>query len=77
MKHNYTRQRQGRDFSLLAELRNCDPKPGIPQSGVLQGEKDDTERKRSLLAHLDECVAEADRNATPIDGREPALERGL
>jgi len=27
--------------------------------------------KQSVLAHLDECIAEAERNKTPIDGREP------
>ena len=27
--------------------------------------------KKSVLAHLDECIAEAERANTPIDGCEP------
>jgi hypothetical protein len=52
MKHNYTRQRQGRDF---------------PNTNAAKSERE----KKSLLAHLERCKEEAERNAVPVDGHEP------
>jgi hypothetical protein len=97
MQHNYTRQRQGRDFSLLEEvnhlknaemsiegnynnidgiLGNNDPKPGSPSSVADWGGKDDFEAK-TMLEQLEYYKAQAERNAVPVDGREPSPERGL
>jgi hypothetical protein len=64
LEHNYTRQRQGRDFA-----------PADPH-------KSESEKK-SVLAQLASHAAakrqqaEIERNKTPIDGREPAPERGI
>ncbi|MDR1668914.1 MAG: DUF4316 domain-containing protein [Oscillospiraceae bacterium] len=97
MRQNYTRQRQGRDFSLLDEvnhLRNAEmsvegnynqidgilgnniPKPGSPSSIADWGGKDDFEAK-TMREQLEYYRAQAERNAAPVDGREPSPERGL
>jgi hypothetical protein len=64
MKHNYTRQRQGRDFSVQENPNNAPP-------------KDDSDAKKSLHDRLEHYKAEAERNSTPIDGNEPVPERGI
>jgi hypothetical protein len=56
MAHNYTRQRQGRDF----------PSP----DNIIAANKSE-EHKRSLLSDLTESIAEAERAKTPVDGLEP------
>ena len=80
MKNEYTRQRQGRDFSILNYLRNAEMSAEGNYNnidGIIGNNdpKDDTEKKKSLLEHLEKCKAEAERNAAPIDGHEPP-ERG-
>lgn len=80
MNHNYTRQRQGRDFSVLNYLRNAEMSAEGNYNNIdgIVGNndpKDDTERKRSLLEHLERCREEAERNSVPIDGHEPTPER--
>jgi hypothetical protein len=56
MRHNYTRQRQGRDFP--------DPDSTINVNKT-------EERKKSLLNELTQSIAEAERAKTPVDGLEP------
>ena len=77
MNHNYTRQRQGRDFSVLNYLRNAEMSTEGNYNNIdgIVGNcdpKDDGEKKKSLLEHLERCRAEAERNVTPVDGHEPA-----
>ena len=82
MKNNNTRQRQGRDFTLLEEinhLRNAELSvegnynniDGILGNAPL---KDDYDEK-TLLEQLEYNKAVAERNAAPVDGHEPQ-ERG-
>ena len=84
MQNSNTRQRQGRDFSLLDEinhLRNAELSvegnynqiDGIPGNNI---PKDDFEAK-TMLEQLEYYKAQAERNAAPIDGKEPSPERGL
>jgi hypothetical protein len=96
MQNNYTRQRQGRDFSLLDEinrLRNAEMsvegKSGLPRNEVSWGDshnqidgilgnapkKDDYEAK-TLLEQIEYNKAVSERNAAPVDGKEPPPERG-
>ena len=80
MGHNYTRQRQGRDFSIHNYLRNAEMSVEGNYNnidGIIGNNdpKDDSEKKKSLLGHLDRCKAESGRNAVPVDGYEPP-ERG-
>jgi hypothetical protein len=56
MRHNYTRQRQGRDF------------PGL--DSIITANKAE-ERKKSLLNELAQSIAEAERAKTNVDGLEP------
>ncbi|GHV17139.1 hypothetical protein FACS189425_02760 [Clostridia bacterium] len=81
MKHNYTRQRQGRDFSILNALaaaemsiegnyNNIDGIIGNNDS------RDDYDKKKSALEQLEYFQTIAERNAAPIDGHEPN-ERGI
>jgi hypothetical protein len=95
MQNNYTRQRQGRDFSLLDEinhLRNAEMsaegKSVPPRNKVSWGEsynqidgilgnapkKDDYEAK-TLLEQIEYSKAVSERNAAPVDGKEPSQER--
>jgi len=82
MKNEYTRQRQGRDFTLLEEinyLRNAELSvegnynniDGILGNAPL---KDDYEAK-TLLEQIEYNQAVLERNAAPVDGKEPK-ERG-
>lgn len=77
----YTRQRQGRDFTLLEEinhLRNAELSiegnynniDGIIGNAPL---KDDYEAK-TLLEQLEYNKAVSGRSATPVDGNEPPPE---
>ena len=80
MKNEYTRQRQGRDFSILNYLANAEMSAEGNYNnidGIIGNNdpKDDTEKKKSLLGHLEQCKEEAERNAVPVDGKEPQ-ERG-
>jgi hypothetical protein len=61
MQPNYTRQRQGRDFSILGRLR------GESQDKAVAKEHE----KKSALERLERFKAEAERNRTPADGNEP------
>jgi hypothetical protein len=80
MAHNYTRQRQGRDFSILNDLAaaemsieaNYNNIDGIIGNG---DSRDDYDRKKTMLEQLEYLQAVAERNAAPIDGNEPQ-ERG-
>ena len=80
MPHEYTRQRQGRGFSILGYLRNAEMSVEGNYNnidGIIGNSdaKDDSEKKKSLLGQLEQCKAEVERNAVPIDGYEPP-ERG-
>ena len=80
MSHEYTRQRQGKDFSLSNYLKSAEMSvesnynniDGIIGNNDL---KDDTDAKRTLHDRLEHYKKEAERNAVPVDGCEPALER--
>ena len=68
MSNEYTRQRQGRDFSIRDALRyaemstegNCNNIDGIIGNN---DPKDDTEKKKSLFSLLEQCKTESERNA--------------
>lgn len=80
MPHNYTRQRQGRDFSDINHLRTAElsVEGNYNQIDGIIGNspaKDDSEEKKSLLDKLEHYKTEAERNAAPVDGVEPP-ERG-
>jgi hypothetical protein len=78
MKNEYTRQRQGRDFSLLEEvnyLRNAELSVEGNYNnidGILGNapSKDDYEAK-TLLQKVEYHKAVTERNAVPVDGDEP------
>jgi hypothetical protein len=80
MAHNYTRQRQGRDFSILNALAaaemsieaNCNNIDGIIGDSDM---RDDYDKKKTALEQLEYLQAVAERNSAPIDGHEPP-ERG-
>jgi hypothetical protein len=82
MRNNNTRQRQGRDFTLLEEvnyLRNAElSTEGNYNSidGIIGNAppKDDYEAK-TLLEQIEYNKAIAERNAIPVDGDEPPQER--
>ena len=82
MTNNNTRQRQGRDFTLLEEinhLRNaelCVEGNYNNIDGIIGNAppKDDYEEK-TLREQLEYNKAVAERNAAPVDGHEPQ-ERG-
>jgi len=80
MKNEYTRQRQGQDFSILNYLANAEMSVEGNYNnidGIIGNAppKDDSEIKKSLLEQLEQHKTEAERNVVPIDGREPP-ERG-
>jgi hypothetical protein len=81
MNNNYTRQRQGRDFSILntlaaaemsieANYNNIDGIIGNSDS------HDDYDKKKTMLEQLEYFQTVAERNAAPVDGHEPK-ERGI
>jgi hypothetical protein len=68
MQANNTRQRQGRDFSILERLR------GEPQTKTAA----ESEReKKSALERLERFKAEAELGRIPTDGNEPPEMEGL
>jgi hypothetical protein len=72
----YTRQRQGRDFSIVNHLRAAEMSIESNYNnidGIIGNNdpKDDSDKKKSLLEQLEICKAEAERNAIPVDGAEP------
>ena len=80
MGHNYTRQRQGRDFfnhltaaemSVEGNYNNIDGIIGNADP------KDDGEKNRDFLNRIERFKEEAERNTVPVDGGEPAPERSL
>ena len=80
MRNEYTRQRQGRDFSIANHLRSAEMRAEGNYTnidGIIgnNDKKDDTEHKRSLLDQLEQCKAVVENNAIPVDGIEPK-ERG-
>ena len=80
MPHEYTRQRQGRDFSVINHLRNAEMSTEGNYNnidGIIGNNdpKDDTEGKKTLLNRLEHYKAEAERNAAPVDGKEPPEKR--
>jgi len=67
MPNEYTRQRQGRDFSMHETLMRA-----LSESRRdSEMSKRSVESKVSLMKKLEQFKAEAERNATPIDGYEP------
>ena len=68
MPHEYTRQRQGRDFALRETQTQA------PDEARINGEtnRTNTQTKKSLQNRLEQYKAEAERNAVPIDGHEPS-----
>lgn len=79
MPHEYTRQRQGRDFSLINHLRTVEMSVEGNYNnidGIIGNAppKDDSEGKKSMLERLEHYKVEAERNAVPVDGNEPAEE---
>ncbi len=82
MPNEYTRQRQGRDFSILNYLRNEEMSAEGNYNnidGIIGNSdpKDDSEKKKSLHERLEQYKEQAARNAVPVDGRDPSPERGL
>jgi hypothetical protein len=77
---NYTRQRQGRDFSLLSEINHLQSAEMSVEAGysAIDGiignapPKDDSDKKKALLEQLEYHKAQTERNAIPTDGEEPA-----
>jgi len=82
MKNNNTRQRQGRDFTLLEEvnyLKNVELSVEGNYNnidGIIGNAppKDDYEAK-TLLEQVEYNKTIAERNAVPVDGDEPPQER--
>ena len=73
MSHEYTRQRQGRDFSMHDTLMRALEQSRIDNENAQKGE----EAKKTLTAKLEQFKKEAERNAVPIDGHEPPEKKGI
>ena len=74
MPNKRTRQRQGRDFSIHNYLQNAEMAVEGNYNnidGIINGTPNEYEQKRSLLEQLEQCKAEVERNAVPVDGDEP------
>jgi len=71
MPHEYTRQRQGRDFSLQEYLA----KSAEENRKSEENEKNIEIANKTLAHRLEHFKGEAERNAVPVDGHEPP-ERG-
>ena len=67
MPHEYTRQRQGRDFSLHEYLTNATAANRNISENIIKSEGE----AKALLRRLEHYKQEAERNADPIDGNEP------
>ena len=73
MPQEYTRQRQGRDFSMHEALMKALEEQRRDSENVQQGD----EEKKSMLRRLKQYKEEAERNAVTVDGDEPPEKRGL
>ena len=73
MPHKYTRQRQGRDFSLHDALTKTLEENRRSQEIAIQGE----EERKSLRDRIKQQREQAERNAVPVDGEEPPEKRGI
>jgi len=76
MSHNYTRQRQGKDFSDDNHLRSAEMSVEGNYNnidGVIGNAppKDDAEPKKSMLELLEHYKAVVEQNAVPVDGHDP------
>jgi hypothetical protein len=81
MAHNYTRQRQGRDFSILNALAAAEMSVEANYNNIdgIVGNsdaRDDSDKKKTMFEQLEYFQTVAERNVQPIDGKEPQ-ERGL
>jgi hypothetical protein len=73
MPKEYTRQRQGRDFSLSEYLKNA----AAVKSKKIEDDKKTAEQNKSLTDRLKQYKEESKRNAVPIDGHEPPEHGGI
>ena len=73
MPHEYTRQRQGRDFTIHETLMRALEEQRRDSENAVRGE----ENIKSLRKKLEQYRAEAERNAIPVDGGEPPEKRGI
>ena len=73
MPHEYTRQRQGRDFTIHDTLMDALAASRRDSENAQKGER----TKKSLSERLEYFKKEAERNAVPVDGDEPPEKRGL
>ena len=74
MSDKYTRQRQGRDFSIHNYLRTAEMSIEGNYNSI-DGIIDDSDQKKSIIDRLDYFKSETERNSAPVDGHEPP-ERG-
>lgn len=65
MPHDYTRQRQGRDFTTHETTTNA-----ANRKKAAEAFKED-DAKKTLHNRLEQYKEQAERNAVPIDGNEP------
>ena len=72
MPHEYTRQRQGRDFSLQKYLMKAAAKKRSEEENA----KTHDDAEKTLFQRLEQYKEEAERNAVPVDGDEPTEMRG-
>jgi len=73
MPHEYTRQRQGRDFTLHERLTKAPEETRRDSENARKGE----DANKSLLKRLEQLKDEAERNAVPVDGHEPPKRRNM
>jgi hypothetical protein len=74
MPHEYTRQRQGRDFSLHNHLTDAAETNQKDSENMKKAD----ETKKTLADLLEHYKTEAEHNAVPTDGHEPSgKERNL
>ena len=71
--HEYTRQRQGRDFSMHNTLMDALAASRIDSESAQKG----NEEKKSLSARLEHYKKEMERKAVPVDGDEPPEKKGV
>jgi hypothetical protein len=67
MPNEYTRQRQGRDFSLSEYLTKTTAANRKTAANIIRAD----EEAKTLLHRLEHYKQEAERNAVPTDGHEP------
>ena len=80
MHKNKMRQRQGRDFFNHLAAAEMSVEAGYNNIDGIIGNadtKDEYEKNRDFLNRIERFKEEAERNAAPIDGYEPAPERSL